>query len=181
MLRPAVFLDRDGTLMEDSGYIGDPEKVRILPGVREALERLHNAGFVLVIITNQSGIGRGRFTEADFTAVQERLFRDLGSPLITATYMCPDHADMPSDRRKPSPAMILEAVTDLGLDISKSWMIGDKPIDVECGRRAGARSILVLSGEGTPADGKDATFVANTLADAAEFILKESSVIHSAS
>src|SRR5688572_145881 len=90
MSRPAVFLDRDGTLMEDPGYVGDPALVRILPGVPEALQRLKTAGFRLIIITNQSGIARGRFTVADFEAVQKRLLEQLGPGLIDATYMCPD-------------------------------------------------------------------------------------------
>src|SRR5688572_16338922 len=105
MSRPAVFLDRDGTLMDDTGYIGDPALVRVLPGVPQALQRLKNAGFELVIVTNQSGIGRGKFTVADFEAVQQRLLQELGPGLIDATYMCPDSPGGEGSRRKPSPLM----------------------------------------------------------------------------
>lgn len=163
--------------MEDPGYVGDPALVKVLPGVVQALERLKGAGFALIIVTNQSGIGRGKFTEADFEAVQARLLAELGEALIEATYMCPDIPNVPNSRRKPSPGMLLDAAAERGIDLSKSWMIGDKDIDVECGRRAGARSILVLTGQSDDSAGKEADFVAKTLGDAAEFILKESSPI----
>src|SRR5688572_19320848 len=130
MSRPAVFLDRDGTLMEDPGYVGDPALVRVLPGVPEALRRLSGAGFRLIIVTNQSGIARGKFTIADFEAVQQRLIEELGAGLIDATYMCPDSPGGGNSRRKPSPAMILEAEQEHDLDLRRSWMIGDKDIDV---------------------------------------------------
>jgi D-glycero-D-manno-heptose 1,7-bisphosphate phosphatase len=175
MSRPAVFLDRDGTLMEDPGYIGDPNLVRILPGVPEALRRLKDAGYALVIVTNQSGIGRGKFTEADFEAVQRRLISELGIGLIDATYMCPDIPGVENSRRKPSPAMILEAAAGRGIDLSRSWMIGDKDIDVQCGLRAGTKSILVLTGHGDESASRGAEHVARTLTDAVEFILGHTS------
>jgi D,D-heptose 1,7-bisphosphate phosphatase len=174
MEEPAVFLDRDGTLMEDTGYVSSPELVRVFPSVKGALRKLKGAGYRLVIVTNQSGIARGKFTEADFEAVQERLLAELGEGLIDATYMCPDGPAGESGRRKPSPAMILEAARDHGLDLSRSWMIGDKDIDVECGLGAGVRPILVQSGEGKLAKGEGAVFVAAELAEAAEFILSTS-------
>lgn len=158
--------------MEDPGYVGDPSHVRVLSGVSEALRRLQAAGYALVIITNQSGIGRGKFTEKEFEAVQERLLEDLGDGLIAATYMCPDVPGTPSARRKPSPEMILEASRDLDLDLGRSWMIGDKDIDVQCGLRAGTRSILVLTGQSDEAAGDGAIFVARNLGDAADFILR---------
>lgn len=172
MSRPAVFLDRDGTLMEDPGYVGDPALVKLIPGVPDALRQLKAAGYELVMITNQSGIGRGKFTEKDFEAVQARLFELLGSDLISTTYMCPDVSGIPSLRRKPSPEMILEAGRDLDLDLQRSWMIGDKDIDVQCGRNAGTRSILVLTGQSDESAGNDANYVAKDLQDAADFILR---------
>lgn len=172
MLHPAVFLDRDGTLIHDAGYLGDPALVRVLPGVPEALRSLKAAGFRNVIVTNQSGIGRGYFTGNDFLLVQTRMLEILGPDLIDATYFCPDHSAEPSARRKPGPAMVFEAAADLALDLARSWFIGDKAIDVQCGRNAGARAILVLTGEGTPGDGADADFIANDLAAAAAFILE---------
>ena len=174
MSQPAIFLDRDGTLMEEVHYCKDPALVRLIPGARDALQRLKGAGFRLVIVTNQSGIGRGMMTVADFEAVQARLLELLGPGLIDATYLCPDGPSGGSGRRKPSPAMVLEAVRDLSLDVARSWFIGDKAIDVECGLGAGARAILVRTGHGATEDGAGAHFVAKDIASAAEFILSDS-------
>ena len=173
-LTPAVFLDRDGTLMDDPGYVGDPALVRLLPGVQEALARLKARGFATVIVTNQSGIGRGYFTEEDFARVNERLLALLGADLIDATYFCADHPDTATARRKPEPGMLLEAARDLSLDLARSWMIGDRAGDIEAGRRAGVRSILVRTGEGASCDASGAEFVANDLVEAVEFILQHS-------
>ncbi len=174
MLHPAVFLDRDGTLIHDPGYLSDPALVRVLPGIPAALAELKTAGFRNVIITNQSGIGRGKFSEDDFHRVQKRLLEMLGPDLIDATYFCPDHADAAGPRRKPAPEMVFEAARDLNLDLARSWFIGDKAIDVQCGHNAGTRSILVLSGAGSAAEGTDADFIANDLAAAVAFILEHS-------
>lgn len=149
---PAVFFDRDGTLMEDTHYCGDPAKVRIYPGVSEALDRLRQAGFRTVIVTNQSGIGRGLITEAQYRAVQEELLRQIGEGRIDGSYFCPDVPDVPSTRRKPEIGMVLEAAADFDLDLVGSYFIGDKAADIECGRRAGMRSILVMTGYGAGQD-----------------------------
>src|SRR2546425_829345 len=101
-LSPAVFVDRDGTLMEEAHYCGDPALVRIIPEVPEALRALKEAGYLLVIITNQSGIGRGYYSLADYDAVQARLLELLGPELIAATYFCPESPESPSTRRKPA-------------------------------------------------------------------------------
>lgn len=174
MSQPAVFLDRDGTLMEDPGYVGDPALVRVFPRAGEALRRLKGAGYRLVIITNQSGIARGKFTVEDFEAVQRRLMDELGTGMIDATYMCPDGPNGESGRRKPSPAMILEAARDLNLDLKRSWMVGDKDIDVQCGSAAGVQPILVRSGQGVSATGVGAAAVAEDLGQAADVILGRS-------
>ena len=144
----AVFLDRDGTLMEDVHYCGDPARVRVYPGVPEALRRLKAAGFLTFIVTNQSGIGRGLITEAQYRGVQEELLRQLGAGAIDASYFCPDLPETPSRRRKPAPGMVLEAAAEYGIDLSQSFFIGDKADDIECGRRAGTRTVLVLTGYG---------------------------------
>ena len=171
-LTPAVFLDRDGTLMHDSGYVGDPALVEVYPGVPEALARLKARGFKTVIVTNQSGIPRGHFTEADFHAVQARFEELVGPGLIDAMYFCADHPEAATDRRKPGPGMLLEATRDQGLDLASSWMIGDRAGDVEAGIRAGVRSILVRTGEGANADGTGAAFVADGFVEAVDFILR---------
>ncbi|MEI6561043.1 MAG: HAD-IIIA family hydrolase [Verrucomicrobiota bacterium] len=264
-LRPAVFLDRDGTLMEEVHYCADPALVHLFPGTAAALRQLTERGYLCVIITNQSGIGRGLLTEAQYHAVQTELFRQLetqeeeenlelrnsgeeksGPPyrdsgfvraerseahlrspelcegisqearkgnemefqrqvrsqmefgneeneekfrhretqepegfqensrglseatppepspqathpegvaaaaaaLIAASYFCPDAPPTPSPRRKPEPGMVLEAARDLGIDLARSWFVGDKAADIACGARSGTRTILVQTGYG---------------------------------
>jgi D-glycero-D-manno-heptose 1,7-bisphosphate phosphatase len=148
--------------------------VRLVDGAAEALCKLKAAGFRLVIITNQSGIARGLLTEADFQAVQVRLLELLGDGLIEATYMCPDGPAGDSGRRKPSPAMVLEAARDLRLDLARSWFVGDKDIDVQCGLNAGTRAVLVRTGHGRDAAAAGTHFVAKDIASAADFILSGS-------
>ncbi len=174
MLTPAIFLDRDGTLMEEADYCCHPEQVRIIEGVPEALRSLKSAGYRLVIVTNQSGVGRGYYTIADYDAVQARLLDLLGDGLIDATYFCPESPEANSPRRKPSPEMVFEAARDLGLDLARSWFVGDKAIDVQCGHAAGTRAILVRTGHGPSEDAGSAEFVAKDFASAAAFILKTS-------
>ncbi len=169
---PAVFLDRDGTLMEDVNYCSDPGKVRLYPGVSDALRRLRDRGFLNIIITNQSGIARGRVTLAQYEAVHAELLRQIGDGLITATYFCPDHPDAASERRKPAPGMLLEAARDHSIDLSRSWMIGDKAIDVECGQRAGTRAILVETGCGANEGGCSPDHRGKDIVAAAEFVLR---------
>ncbi len=166
----AVFFDRDGTLMEEVHYCADPAAVRVYPGVPDALRKLKTAGFCIFIITNQSGIGRGLITLEQYHAVQAEFLRQAGADLIDASYFCADVAGVPSTRRKPEPGMVLEAAAEFNLDLANSWFIGDKAADVECGRRAGTRTILVLTGYGAeqtcPAD-----FIAANAIEAAEIIL----------
>ena len=141
----AIFFDRDGTLMEDVHYCADPALVRVFPGVPEALRRLRAAGFGVFIVTNQSGIGRGLITMQQYLAVHEEFLRQAGPGLIDGTYYCPDVPGRASARRKPAPGMLLEAAAEHAIDLSESWMVGDKCADVECGRRAGTGTILLLS------------------------------------
>ena len=144
-LSAAVFVDRDGTIIEDRDYCSDPKDVKILPGVPEALRRLKSNGFKLIIITNQSGIGRGFFTREQYRAVEAELLRQLGDDLIDATYFCPDVPGQPSSCRKPAPGMIVEATREHDIDLARSFLIGDKEIDAECGRNA-ACTIRVRTG-----------------------------------
>ncbi|HUB82621.1 MAG TPA: HAD family hydrolase [Bryobacteraceae bacterium] len=148
MRSPAVFFDRDGTLMEEVHYCGDPGQVRLYPGVAEGLRRLKDAGFRIFIVSNQSGIGRGIITEEQYRAVQAELLAQIGAGLVDASYFCPDAPGTPSSRRKPEPGMLLEAAAEFGLDLARSYMVGDKADDVECGKRAGVRTIQVLTGYG---------------------------------
>jgi D-glycero-D-manno-heptose 1,7-bisphosphate phosphatase len=144
----AVFFDRDGVLMEEAQYCAGAAQVRVYPGVPAALGRLKQAGFRTFIITNQSGIGRGLITGEQYRAVQEELLRQIGPGRIDATYFCADVPGAASTRRKPLPGMVLEAATDYGIDLAQSYFVGDKAADIECGRLAGTRTILVLTGYG---------------------------------
>lgn len=133
--------------MREVDYCGDPAFVEAIPGAGDALRDLSSHGWLHVIITNQSGIGRGFFSEEDFHAVNDELFRQLGvNP--DAVYFCPDAPQAASSRRKPSPTMVIEACRDLGIDPTQSWFVGDKEVDIDCGRASGCRTILVLTGYG---------------------------------
>ncbi|MDQ6624045.1 MAG: HAD family hydrolase [Verrucomicrobiota bacterium] len=162
----AIFLDRDGTIMEDVNYCAKASDVRVFPDASAALRYLKAAGYKLVVITNQSGIGRGYFSEADYHQVAREMERQLGEGVIDATYFCPDRPDENSPRRKPAPAMIFEAQREHALDLARSFFIGDKAIDAECGRAAGMRTILVGNADG------NADWHARDLAEAVEIILR---------
>lgn len=152
MSAPAVFFDRDGTLMEEVHYCGDPARVRVYAGVSAGLRRLKEAGFRTFIVSNQSGIGRGLITAEQYRAVQAEVLAQIGEGLIDASYFCPDAPGTPSARRKPEPGMVLEAAAEFAVDLARSYMIGDKADDVECGRRAGVQTVLVLTGYGAEQD-----------------------------
>ncbi len=148
--RPFVFLDRDGTLIEDVGYGHRLEDYQPIPGVTEALARLRDAGFGLAIVTNQAGIGRGFFSRADYDRFHGRLLDDLAAAglHIEATYMCPHAPDEDCTCRKPHPANLLAARDELGADLAASWMIGDHAKDIEFAHNGGCQSVLVLTGHG---------------------------------
>jgi D-glycero-D-manno-heptose 1,7-bisphosphate phosphatase len=150
---PAIFFDRDGTLMEEVHYCSDPGRVRVYPGVSAAVRKLKEAGFRTFIVTNQSGIGRGLMTEAQYHAVQAELLAQIGAGLIDASYFCPDAPGTGSRRRKPEPAMVLEAAAEYHLDLARSYFIGDKDDDIACGRRAGTHTIQVRTGYGEQEEG----------------------------
>lgn len=145
-LSAAVFIDRDGTIMEDCDYCSHPKDVRIFPRVVEALWRLKSRGFKLIIITNQSGIGRGLFTLDQYRAVEAEVLRQIGNGLIDGIYFCADAPKQHSNCRKPAPGMIVQATRDHQIDLSRSFLIGDKEIDVECAHNAGVRAIRVQTG-----------------------------------
>jgi D-glycero-D-manno-heptose 1,7-bisphosphate phosphatase len=170
-LSPAVFIDRDGTIMEDCVYCSDPKNVKIFPGVPEALRRLKSNGFKLIIITNQSGIGRGLFTVEQYRAVEAELLRQLGDGLIEATYFCPDVPGQHSTRRKPEPGMVVEATREHQIDLSRSFLIGDAEIDVECAHNAGVQAIRVQTGIQGEVTGSMADWVTDDLPAAVEIIL----------
>ena len=157
--------------MHDADYCSDPKQVQIFPGVPEALRRLKDKGYKLIIITNQSGIGRGFFTVDQYRAVETETLHQLGDDLIDATYFCPDVPGQPSKCRKPAPGMVLQAARDHDVDLSRSFFIGDKEIDAECGHNAGVRTIRVQTGFDKMTDGSSADWVAPDLNHAADIIL----------
>jgi D-glycero-D-manno-heptose 1,7-bisphosphate phosphatase len=184
-LRPAVFLDRDGTLIHDPGYLGDPEGVELLPGVAESLPALARAGFLLIVVTNQSGIARGRYTVAQYEAVAARLEEMLADQgvRLDASYYCPYHPDgsvapfnIDHEDRKPNPGMWFRAAADLRIDLARSWSIGDGSRDIVAAKRAGTRGILVSGGRdkwSLPVQGPfDPDFVARDMREAALFLLR---------
>ena len=175
VLSPAVFLDRDGTIMEDTDYCSDPNDVRIFPGVRDGLRRLKSRSFKLIIITNQSGIGRGRFTLEQYRAVEAEVLQQLGDALIDATYYCPDPPGQPSNCRKPAPGMVVQAAQDHKIDLSRSFFIGDKEIDVECAHNAGVSAIRVRTGIQRDVTGSNADWLADDLSAAVQIILNAKS------
>jgi histidinol-phosphate phosphatase family protein len=174
-LSAAVFVDRDGTIIEDAPYCSHPKQVKVFPGVPQALRRLKSKGFKLIVITNQSGIGRGYFTVEEYRTVESEVSRQLGHGLIDATYFCPDVPGQRSSHRKPSPGMILQAKRDHQIDLTRSFFVGDKEIDVECGRNAGVRTIRVQTGPDGDVSGSAADWTAKDFPAAAQLILDQQS------
>jgi D-glycero-D-manno-heptose 1,7-bisphosphate phosphatase len=152
-LAPAVFLDRDGTLIEEVDYLADPAGVVLIPGAAQALKNLAQAGYKLVLVTNQSGVARGLLDESRLAQIHERLSDLLHGEgtRLDGIYACIHHPEFgsPCDCRKPQPGMLLQAAEDLQLDLERSWMIGDAARDLEAGKRAGTRSLLVRTGKGS--------------------------------
>jgi D-glycero-D-manno-heptose 1,7-bisphosphate phosphatase len=187
--RPAVFIDRDGTLTEEVGYVNHPSRLRLLPRSAQAIRRLNEAGVAAVLATNQAGIARGYFSEDVLHAVNDALvsqLKDAGAHL-DGIYVCPHHPlegqppfRAECDCRKPQPGLLLRAAAELHLDLGASTMVGDKPSDLVPARAVGARGVLVLTGYGrgeweyrrehfpfAP------DFVAADLLDAVEWVLGE--------
>ncbi|MDX1952276.1 MAG: HAD family hydrolase [Verrucomicrobiota bacterium] len=150
-MKRAIFLDRDGTLIHDADYLHKAEDVRFFPGVIIALKKAQNTGFLLIMVTNQSGVGRGYFSMNDVEKVHGHIASECGVEGVkfTAIYVAPEAPDQPSLGRKPSPYFLFQARDQFGIDLSESFMIGDKLIDIECGINAGVKaSYLVRTGYG---------------------------------
>jgi heptosyltransferase II len=175
-----VFLDRDGTLNRDTGYIKAPDELTLLPGVGAALARLKQAGARLVVVTNQSGLGRGYFGGKDLEAIHAKLRMLLAGELVTldGIYFCPHHPDDRCNCRKPAPGMIYRAVAELRIDLDRAYVIGDSARDIELAKQVGARGLLVLTGPSGKETLADLTrrqlmpdYVAEALPQAVEWIL----------
>ncbi|PYR51931.1 MAG: D,D-heptose 1,7-bisphosphate phosphatase [Acidobacteria bacterium] len=181
----AIFLDRDGTLNVDRGHLRDPEQLELLPGVGPALRSFRQAGYRLVLLTNQPVIARGEATEADVELVHRRLEWELGKDgvYLDGIYVCPHHPDagFPGERtdlkivcdcRKPATGLVDRACRDLQIDRISSWMVGDHPRDIEMARRSGLRSVLLGRGRVGQQGQREADLIADDLSAAAEIILK---------
>ncbi len=151
-MKKAIFLDRDGTLIEDKGFVYKKEDLELLPGAVEAIKLANDSGFIVVVVTNQSGVARGYFTEDDVRRFHAYLsqFLKQRKARIDAFYYCPHHPEATISAyrkkclcRKPQPGMLLQASADLQIDLHQSWMVGDSPRDVEAGKRAGCKTILL--------------------------------------
>lgn len=183
-VEPAVFLDRDNTLIANDGDLGDPEAVRLIDGVADGLSALRDAGFRLVVITNQGGVARGRYDESQVDAVHQEIASLIDehagrSGLIDRFYYCPYHPEGTVEAyrrdhpwRKPRPGMILQAASDMRLDLGNSWVIGDQVRDVQAGRSAGCRAALITSNEHDVREANPSVTAAN-FSEAVQMILRE--------
>jgi D-glycero-D-manno-heptose 1,7-bisphosphate phosphatase len=169
--RSAVFLDRDGTVIEEVDFLSRVDDMRIFPFTREALALLKENGYLVFILTNQSGIGRGLFTEADMHGIHEALQSEVGG-LIDGFFYCPHRPEFGCECRKPGIGMIEAACDTTEIDLKSSWMVGDKSLDVMTGHNAGIRSVLVRTGYGQTQDPPQSpTLIADNLFEAVKQIL----------
>jgi len=145
-LQRACFLDRDGVINVDEGYVGSLERFRFIPGIFEALQKLQQRGFVLIVVTNQSGIARGYYTQADYEKVTRYMLEEFAKRgiEIAAVYHCPHHPDEDCACRKPKPGMIERAAREHDIDLASSWLVGDKMSDIEAAQRAGIKNVVLL-------------------------------------
>lgn len=187
MSRPAVFFDRDNTLIVNSEYLGDPRQVELIPGAPEAVARARGLGFAIVVVSNQSGVARGMFTENDVRAVNARMDAVLVEvdprAIVDRHEFSPHHPQakvaayaIDSDRRKPKPGMLIDAAKAMDLDLRRSWLIGDAPRDIAAGHAAGCRTILLRETFRTASSATEEKssvepdYVASSLLDAVDFI-----------
>ncbi|MBI5681868.1 MAG: D-glycero-beta-D-manno-heptose 1,7-bisphosphate 7-phosphatase [Deltaproteobacteria bacterium] len=174
----AVFLDRDGTINEDSGYIDSPDRLVIIDGAPSAIKKLNSEGFKVVVISNQSGVGRGYFSKEIADSINKKLEDTLKQEDVhlDGIYYCPHHPDDNCKCRKPRTGLLEIAGEELGIDISKSYVVGDKVSDIELALNAGCKGVLVLTGFGKEHKKIIKTkpsYIANDLKDAVEWIIKD--------
>jgi len=183
-MNKAVFLDRDGTIIEDVGYLSNPQQIEFIPQSIEAIKLLNEAGYKVIVVTNQAGVARGYFTEDMLQTIDKTLQKQIlrKGAYVDRIYYCPHHADhgiypynRECDCRKPNPGMLKKAAKDFDIDLSQSFMIGDKASDIGAGQNAGTKTILVLSGRGEVEQermtGKE-THIARNLLEAVNWLLK---------
>ena len=180
----AVFVDRDGTVVDEIGYQSDPDRIRVIPGAAGAISKLNKLGIPVVVISNQAGVARGLFTPGDLDRVHDRFVELLSAEgaFVDAAYYCPHHPefDVDCDCRKPKPGLLLKASEELGIELGRSFMVGDRLIDVQAGRAAGTSTVFLRTGYGLrelqehQADiMRTADRVCDDLAQAVDWILDE--------
>ena len=188
-MQRAVFLDRDGVICEDVGYLTEVSQLQLIPDAAQAVHLLNSSGLKVIIITNQSGVARGYFSEAQVREIHREMGKLLSTQraYIDAIYYCPhypegtiEHYRRECDCRKPSPGMLTQAANDHGIDLAQSYLVGDKLTDIECAQRAGARGILVLTGYGKDEEEKidgaspsKPVCIAPNLFEAAQWIIED--------
>jgi len=181
MQNKAVFLDRDGTIIEDVGYLNDPKNIKFIPGSIQAIKKLNQAGYKVVVITNQAGVARGLIREDILQTIDKTINKYIlnGGAHIDAIYYCPHHPEhgvypykQDCECRKPNPGMIKKAAADLELDLKKSFMIGDKWSDIEAGKNMKLKTALVLTGMGKKYQDSKPDFIAKNLSETVDWILK---------
>ncbi len=173
--QPSLFLDRDGTLIVDADYPKDPAVVQLMDGVVEFLQTMQEHGFALIVVSNQSGIGRGKIHPEEAQAVHERflqLFAQHGI-YFQGAYHCPHAPEDDCECRKPKPGMLLQAARDHNLELSRSFIVGDKMADVEAGQRAGCQGILFRRKAGDKDTGSTPDAIAQTYDEVRDYILKQ--------
>ena len=180
MPRRAAFLDRDGTIIRDTEYLRDPEQVELLPGAAQAIRRLNDAGWPVIVVTNQSGIARGLLTEQDYERVRMRVDKAIAEAAgakIDATYYCPHHPELtgPCDCRKPGVKLYADAAREHDLDLKASWYVGDRIRDVAPGDHFGGQSVMLVVDSTPEADRMAAASrrTAPSLAAAVDVILSQ--------
>lgn len=179
----AVFLDRDGTINEEVGYLSRLEELKIFDNAAEAIRRLREQGFLAVVITNQSGVARGFFGEDFILTVHDRINEFLAErgTRLDAIYYCPHHPKYGNEKyrkacscRKPEPGLLLKAAEEMDIDLEKSYMVGDMPRDIDTARRVGAKGILVKTGYGRSVTVTDKpVYIADDILDAAHWIIQD--------
>lgn len=176
-MKKAVFLDRDGTVIIDRIYLNDPKGIEVYKESYEALQLLHSEGYLIFLVTNQSGVARGLVHEENVKKINSMIIDDFGTrgTVISGAYYCPHPVDGGCICRKPNAGMLEKAAQEHGLDLKKSWMVGDRMSDVEAGRRAGSRGILLQNDTTPPLDGNFtvAEFVSVNVLEAAKLIISE--------
>jgi histidinol-phosphate phosphatase family protein len=173
----AVFIDRDGTLVPDIPYLDDAEKLRLFPGAADSVARLREAGFLVIVVTNQSGIGRGFFSEETLGRIHEKLAALLGEEgtSLDGLYYCPHRPDEGCSCRKPETGLIDRAVKDLNVSLEGSYVVGDDVADIDLARNAGTKSVLVLTGHGIGSRSLvKPNVITSDISEGVDWILKDS-------